>query len=320
MRLRSILSPRRLASSVNASVASYKEKVWLLGDARSGTTWVSDLINANGVYREVFEPFHPKLESEARRFSPHFYVGDLDQAPEILDLAERVFRGKFWSPRSQGENGIRLYRGLLVKDVFANLIARAVCARVAGIRPILLIRNPFAVALSKQNKPGWYWLEDPTYLLRQQTLVDDFLGPNEDLIRRTADKKDFILNQICIWCVINLIPLKQFAPSELHICLYEKFCADPLAELTSVMNFVHGGSERIYRVSTELVSRPSRMSGTTSTLISGRSPLTAWQEELSSAVIDQGMELMAQFELGDLYANPSAPDLDAINHMRSGTW
>jgi hypothetical protein len=35
--------------------------VWVIGDGRSGTTWLMELINWRKTYREMFEPFHPRF-------------------------------------------------------------------------------------------------------------------------------------------------------------------------------------------------------------------------------------------------------------------
>jgi len=41
-------------------VRKYKKTVLLAGTARSGTTWVQEMINFDGSYRVLFELFHSK--------------------------------------------------------------------------------------------------------------------------------------------------------------------------------------------------------------------------------------------------------------------
>ena len=49
-----------------------RASVFLLGDGRSGTTWFSELVNFEGNYWEVFEPFHGRepLPIEGGRMYP----------------------------------------------------------------------------------------------------------------------------------------------------------------------------------------------------------------------------------------------------------
>lgn len=299
---------------MNATLGLYGEKLWLLGDGRSGTTWVSDLINVRRRYRELFEPFHPKIVPEAQSMEPGLYLRESDQDHPILSFAEKVFCGKLWNARVDAENRIWLFRGLLVKDIFANLLARAVCVRIPRIRPVLLIRNPFAVALSKQKKSNWFWLEDPLKLVAQQSLRNDFLQPYEEGIRRTVSQQDFILNQILIWCIFNVVPLRQFPASELHYCFYEKLYADPSEEVSRIMRFVTRRDELKIAIPEAVASRPSRVGGNDSRT----SPLTSWKDELPATTIDQGFELMGMFGLADLYADnagPSAKTIEVLRHQ-----
>lgn len=309
-------SPRRAMSSLNASLDLYREKVWLLGDGRSGTTWVADLINARRRYRELFEPFHPKIVPEARPMEPGLYLRETDQDHPILTFAEKVFSGKLWNARVDSENRIWFFQGLLVKDIFANLLARAVCVRIPKIRPVLLIRNPFAVALSKQKKPNWFWLEDPLKLVAQKSLRTDFLHPYEEVIRRTASQQDFILNQLLIWCVFNLVPLRQFPASELHCCFYEKLYVDPGEEVSRIMRFVKQSDKLKIRIPEAVASRPSRVAGADSSLFARTSPLTNWKDGLPATTIDQGFELMETFGLADLYADDSGPRAKTLAALR----
>ena len=84
------------------------------------------------------------------------------------------------------------YKGLLIKDIFVNLFVYWAVQHFPGVKVVLLIRNPFSVALSKYKTRTWFWLADPIALLDQPDLYEDSLQPFEDLIRRVGSGTDYI--------------------------------------------------------------------------------------------------------------------------------
>ena len=158
--------------SANRRRGNFRDAIWLFGDGRSGTTWVSELINWDRSYREMFEPFHPKKIRRMRGMRLHQYIRPGDSDHPFLRRASDVFSGRFSSPRVDHANWSLSYRGLLIKDIFANLLAGWAAQQFPAVKMVLLIRNPFAVALSKSKRRRWSWLTDPSELLAQPELVD----------------------------------------------------------------------------------------------------------------------------------------------------
>jgi hypothetical protein len=296
----------------NYYLNNYNEVIWLVGDGRSGTTWVSSLINHQKNYREMFEPFHPRHEG-MEFLLPHQYMSDHDANDNLRVVADAVFSGKFMHHRVDSSNRSLLYSGLLIKDIFANLFCFWACRQFPRVRPILLIRNPFSVALSKYKKRKWFWVTEPLDLLRQISLHKDFLMPFEDLIRKTSAKGDYILNQILIWSIIYYVPLLQFKPEEIHICFYESIFTDPDREVSDILQFVRQKPDRIHtKLSKEIINRPSRVIGSDSNIILGTSPVSSWKGELSSRLIDEGLEILDCFGFADLYDTASMPQKDVL--------
>ena len=100
---------------------NYKEIVWLIGDGRSGSTWVADLISRSRVYRQMFEPFHPGHVKETEGFSPHQYLRPTEEHESIDNFFYNVIAGKFLHPRVDSGNRRLLYKGILVKDIYAKI-------------------------------------------------------------------------------------------------------------------------------------------------------------------------------------------------------
>ena len=93
---------RTTVLKANYALNNYGEVIWLIGDGRSGTTWVSDLINHDKKYREMFEPFHPKIVRDMNFIMPHQYIRQNDSNEKLTALASNIFRGelatKNWTP------------------------------------------------------------------------------------------------------------------------------------------------------------------------------------------------------------------------------
>ncbi len=56
-----------------------------------------------------------------------------------------------------------------------------ICSNSPKIKPILLIRNPYAVALSKTERKHWGWMNDPKEFLLQKSLRENLIFLNNKL-------------------------------------------------------------------------------------------------------------------------------------------
>lgn len=321
IRLRSRLVdiPRRTVLRLNARLGRYADQViWLIGDARSGTTWVSDLINHDTHYRDMFEPIRPSRVDPTSFLTPQQYVRPGDRYPQLEVLMGDIFSGMFTHPRVDTANKRPLYGGLLVKDCFANLFARWAWLNFPSVRPVLLIRNPFAVALSKQKKPRWYWPTDPADLVSQDALMEDHLEPYRDVLTRTAADGDDIQCMLATWAVINMVPLRQFRRDELHVCFYEEIYDAPEQRLRELYDFTDPSGKRSdFRLDRATVERPSRMASERSTIVTNTSPLTTWKDELTSEQIDSGLALLTELGVGDLYGDGVVPERGVLDRLWS---
>lgn len=137
--------------------------VWLIGDGRSGTTWISNVINHKQKFREIFEPFHPGYVQEVKHFEFNKYVrvGEADR--NISRFYQKVFSGNFFDSRSDFRFNDFLKGRVLVKDIFSNLLCCQLVAEFPRVQPVLVLRSPVAVALSKLRKSSWIWDSNPKH-------------------------------------------------------------------------------------------------------------------------------------------------------------
>ena len=307
---------RNWALIANYWLNNYKEVIWLIGDGRSGTTWVSDLINHDKSYREMFEPFHPRLIKGMNFLLPHQYIRPHDSNKQLEIIASGVFSGKFRNPRVDKGNRSFLYKGLLIKDIFANLFSYWASLRFPKVKIILLIRNPFSVALSKYKLKNWFWVTNPLDLLEQYPLYEDYLHPFEDVIRRTSREGNFVSCQILIWSIINYVPLRQFKQGQIKLIFYEEIFFKPLYEVSKIFRFVRPSIENHHiNLDRESVNRLSRTAGPESNLSSGTSPITSWKNELTSQQIDAGLKILQCFGFAELYDDNSMPKWHVLSNI-----
>jgi len=312
----------RLARSAvlraNYLLHNYDEVIWVLGDGRSGTTWLSGLLNHNNNYRDMFEPFHPTLVADMDFLLPHQYVRQEDTNEKLLKIASDVFTGKFTDPRVDFGNRSLVYNGLLIKDIFANLLCYWAKQHFPHIKPVIIIRNPFSVALSKSKKKDWFWVTEPLDFLKQEALYKDFMSPFEETIRKTSEKKNLLLNHVLIWAIVNYVPLRQFKPGEIHFCFYEDLFSDPVNEVKKIFNYVKGPAKsHEIHLATDIINRPSHVTDDNSTLLSPQSPIMAWKNEFPAARVDDGLKILEKFGLDCLYDDRSMPDKNVINEFRN---
>jgi len=261
----------------------------------------------------MFEPFHPGMVSEMSFLQYHQYIRPNEENKCFKKVATDVFNGKLANRRVDAENRSLVYKGLLIKDIFATLFSYWASINFPKIKIVLLIRNPFSVALSKSKTRNYIWVEDPMTFLNQKNLHEDYLYPFEDLIRKTSSQNDYIVNQILIWSIINYVPLRQFRPNEIQIVFYEQVYNNPKQEISMLFSSI----QENYHVdlNEQIIKLPSRFSGAKSNVVQRKSPINSWKNELTVKQIDAGHRVLEEFGFGKLYSNSSMPDRQAFSEI-----
>ena len=174
------------------------------GSGRGGTTWVGEVVARMLDSRVLFEPF---LLDEDKQFVlardqisvekssllrnyPLYLPGRRAEDPHArrhLEL-ERILQGRIqpntWSDQVRMPD--RTYRGRLIKDIRANLFLGYIAANWPEVRILLVTRSPLHAIDSQLDKAkrGWVWDWSPTDVVSQAALVEDWLAPHLDLMRR----------------------------------------------------------------------------------------------------------------------------------------
>jgi len=289
------------------------EKIWVIGEARSGTTWLAELINFESSYQFVFEPFHPQRSRAMLNFEPYSYRRTEDLDSELERFTNKVFSGKVFprDSRVSVENPMCAER-VLVKDILSQLISKWVMHKVPGLKTVIILRHPFAIALSKHRLRNWNWMSEPTSFLKQQALYDDYLQTYENIIRSA---EGFFEQQVTIWSIVHNVMFQLLNEEDFHILYYEDLCRQPDIELSRLMHYL-GHNENNVKSALLNIDRVSRMSSTEVLRHRGRENYADWLEQIDVDEIKRGYGILKAFDLDCIYNEGPDPLSTGINEFK----
>jgi Sulfotransferase family len=293
----------RLLGTLHVDLGDHRDSVFLAGSGRSGTTWVSGIIDHRNGYRLIFEPFHPGKVSVCKDFRRKQYLRPDDPHEEYLGAARQILSGKLRSPWTDRFNTKFVARRRLIKDIRANLLLGWMRANFPGMPIILLLRHPCAVAVSRL---ALGWKDNLSETMEQEELVEDFLLPVEAEIRGARGAFE---RHLFSWCIENYVPLMQFGPGEIHLAFYEDFLAYPEDEVGRLFAFLGEGFDGgVYQA----MRRPSPLSR------EGESPsVDAWRRRVSDSELERTVEILGLFGLERVYGEGALPDPSGAHALMS---
>jgi hypothetical protein len=300
---------KRLAYELNHD---QDNTVFLAGVGRSGTTWISDIINYKNEYRYIFEPFHPYRVRLVRDFQFQ-YLRPENHEPRYLEPAKAVLSGRVRSRWTDRANKKIFARKRLIKDIRANLLLKWIHANFPEIPIILLFRHPCAVANS-WLKLGWGQEDhgsksDIEVCTSQAELMEDFLEPFREGIAKAQD--DFE-KHIFFWCMQYYVPLKQFKCGEIHLCFYENLCENPHEEIKNLFGFLgRKFDEKVLGI----LGTPSSLTREDSAIVKGTSLIDSWREHVSVQDLKNALKILSLFGLEKIYPSDSMPNRAAAYEL-----
>ena len=300
-------SSRSLVNRASLRVRSNRPILWVIGDGRSGTTWVQEMISRRYRFRMMYEPFHPESGKLFTDYSPNLYIPPFDRNHPLLGAAGQVFSGLYCTDFTDSGNRLFGHRGLIIKDIFANLLAGWAMSQFPDIKIVLLVRNPVSVALSKRKTDNWHWPADPSVFLDQSDLLKDHGTCLRNISRFT--NSEFVVQQVLVWSVLNAIPLRQFCNNSLYLLFYEDVFARPNDEIQKLMHHSFGDSidtrPPLQKVDIEKLSRGSHDADPYG---SGIQALQQWRSENRSEFA-KCLNIVQEFGLDYLYGDGLTPKM-----------
>jgi hypothetical protein len=277
--------------------------VLLAGSGRSGTTWLGQIINHGNAYRDVFEPLHPGRIERLRGWPAMRYLAGDAAAEDEGRVIRGLLAGEVRTAWTDAYNHKMVAKRRLIKAIRANLMLGWIKANHPQVTLLFAMRHPCAVAFSRL-KLGWDTHLDE--LLDQPQLMRDHLEPHRDRIERIAFRGDAWQRHLAMWCIENLVPLRQLEPGDAHVLQYERFCESFESEADALFAYlgrpVPRGIDRARQQQSAHFRRDSA-------ILRGGSLIHDWQSRVSTAQIDQALEMLRAFGLDHLYSERAMPSV-----------
>lgn len=299
---------RNAVIDLNRRAGRFDQVVWLIGDGRSGTTWVASLINSSGSARELFEPYHPEVVKNTS-LQPYYYTEKQRISENLLSIYSDIFSGRLLHRRIDFDNRKLLYKGLIVKDIFINLSAFSICQKFKHVKPIFLIRNPFAVVHSKLQKKHWFWPADLSVYLNNSLLMSRVSPSVRKLISEAHERNNFIEVQFIHWALGNSIVLEDFKSYDLHIVFYEDMKRSPNDEIKKIKEYLGAGFTFVSDTcNPKVFDKPSRVTGKVGLSSKLNTSSDDWLAKFGERNFDLGINVLKTFNWLDSYSEDGNPN------------
>lgn len=195
----------------------FNKHIVIVGSARSGTSWLSEVIARQFRYRMLFEPEH-EFNTEKGKIICDQWLNNQNDSLEAHKYLIKVFQNRVDSDWI-GQISNRKYKmhlwpfipeKYIIKFVRANLSAKYI-NEIFKVPVIHIIRNPYDV-LTSQQRAKFPWLYNLDHFKNQKELVE--------LVKKHFDF-DLLVDTIGItpletltvrWCLENILPLKIWEP------------------------------------------------------------------------------------------------------------
>jgi len=280
--------------------------VLLVGTGRSGTTWVSNVINYNNEYRYIFEPFHWYNAKVYGNQPVRMYLRETEECHQFHEVVGKILTGRAHSRWMDQLNRNVLPRKRLIKDVRCHLFSRWVYRNFPGVSIVLLLRHPFAVALSKVARG---WDSEIETVAGQDKLREDFeVLRNIDFSAYESPFEQHVL----LWCIENYVFLQEFSPQELLVVFYENLILRPEEELQKIGRFLHCDYDAAIFDS---LGRPSTEAHRNSAIITGRDGVAAWRHDVGTEQAEKAGLILEKFKLTNLYDDQGHPNREYLHSI-----
>lgn len=195
----------------------FDKHIIITGSARSGTSWLSELLARQFRYRMLFEPEH-EFNTEKGKLLCDRWIKNREEALQAHQYLKRVFKNRVdsdWIGQiSNRKFKMHLWpfipKKYIIKFVRANLSAKYM-NETFKIPVIHIVRNPYDVLVSQQ-RVKFPWLYNLEHFKKQNELVRSVKAHFD--FNLLEDAKDLSEPEILAlrWCLENVLPLQVFEP------------------------------------------------------------------------------------------------------------
>jgi hypothetical protein len=282
--------------------------VFLASMGRSGSTFLSNVINHDNRFRVLFEPFRYDAVDEAKDFIYPFYLRPDSSNSRYLSSARKIISGQVKSDWINKENRRIFPHARLIKDIRANFFLKWLQNNFPGMKIILLLRHPCAVVNS--------WIAagfGNGQLGRERLLANhDFVSDTDDILLNEYSKAGSDFERLVfLWCFSYQVPFQQFHYEDLHLVFYENLILRPRDEIRKLFQAL--GYKYSEAKALDSLYKPSSMTRKGETYFNrGALRVDGWKNSCSKEQSTRAFEIMTLFGMDALYDPVSSiPDIDA---------
>jgi sulfotransferase family protein len=291
----------------------HRSTLYVSGSGRSGTSWVAELLNYRNDHRYMFEPLTPPHVPSFAHFIRGQYLRPENQDASFMEPMGAMLSGRLRHHWVDRLNCVPIASRRVIKDVYANLLLKWVHTNFPGIRIVFVIRHPLAVMTSRIRlapvDPHLRFEPDLERFLVQDALVADFIEP---FVGAITDASTILEKQAFWWCIENYVPLRQFAPDEIHVVCYERLRREPEVEIPRLGAFL--GREFDPSIFSKM-QRRSRTTGYRSALQKGGDPVSDWTRLWSPDDIRRALQILSIFGMDELYTDGPMPRASSLTGL-----
>ena len=286
-----------------------KKKVYMIASGRSGTTWISEVINYRNNFRDILEPFRSDRAVFCEGLPKHPYFSSTKDNTYAKKVYRKIMTGRVLDKWIDRLNTKWFTRKLLIKSICGHFITDWLIDEYPEMKTIYLMRHPFAVAHSKFKITGQW---DPTLMpyIEHEELIDTYFPAQKEFIKQAHTPfESFIIG----WCIENYVGLKQIEGKNVHLITYEDFCLEPEKEVKDLFEFIN---EDFTDKALEQLKVPSRTTYLkNSDIKTGSSLIDGWQRKLSEEEIKSGLKILKMFGMDKIYNESLTPTLEAVKTL-----
>lgn len=261
--------------------------IYLLGDGRSGTTWLSEILNFSHAYLDIFEPFHGRhgLDLPEGRLYPR--ISDIPLLKQGATLHLSKFAVRYCvQPRNLSRFPTA---GWLAKDISSQLLIDRI--DFGRMSVIWLVRHPFSVALSKANYGTWHRPEDIPCLYSDG-------GEWGDPLRKhfqDGDLREPLLEFLALNCFLTRLTEEKLRKIDHLKVHYEDLVDHRESEIERVFEFL--GKSALFSKSRGQILEASRIRSRTSSggPPSALSPEERWIQHCSPEIRKTSFQILENF-------------------------
>jgi len=281
----------------------FASTAFVVGSARSGTTWVAEVLSAASDTRFIMEPFDERCSQFRGGMPDATYLAPDAQNERLGFFADKVFSGQLRSKWTDQYNHAHHPVRRVVKDVRTVALLGWLNARYPEMPVIYVLRHPFATAWSMASL-GWGAHGD---LLRPHGRLDH-LEPHE----RTLLLRQAFLAEVTRWCVEQSRGLRHLTPAT-NVVYYESIVEHPSEAFSSMATYLSGRSRAWsgWQPDPTTFAKPSATSVRRAAPSDATQWVESWQGELAPDAVSEALTIVEEFGLSDLYDLGPTPKIAA---------